>query len=55
MALLRFVYAVCDSCGEPCEGGGPDAREARWQARRRGWTRRDGRDLCRTCWKKGGR
>ncbi|HET7455427.1 MAG TPA: hypothetical protein VFJ76_07900 [Solirubrobacterales bacterium] len=46
--IARLSYVMCDECGNP---GAPadNAREARAEARRQGFVRIDGRDLCKEC------
>lgn len=48
MSIATLKYVRCDECGAPAQPG-DDAREARGQARREGFARRGGRDLCVVC------
>lgn len=43
--IATMVYVMCDECGDPAPMA-DSAAEARAQARREGFVRRDGRDLC---------
>lgn len=45
MAIRHLSYVVCDVCGDPAEAV-DGAKEARKEARRQGYVRIDGRDLC---------
>lgn len=46
--INRMSHVVCDECGTPGEMA-DDAKEARASARREGFVRVDGRDLCWRC------
>lgn len=48
MSIRHLSYVACDCCGDPEEAVG-EAREARALAKRRGWTRRRGHDICPRC------
>lgn len=53
MSAYKAVWINCDECGDPSNvevGGAADnVRDARDDARRQGWVRRAGRDLCEHC------
>lgn len=52
MSMARLVYVTCDRCGAPCGTGddmADDGRVARATAKRFGWTRVDGEDVCPKC------
>jgi len=47
--IRRLSYVACDRChGNPAQPG-DDAAEARGIARREGYTRQDGKDVCGRC------
>jgi hypothetical protein len=50
--MARMVYVTCDRCFRPCGGTdlmADDAKEARSTARRMGWIRVNGEDICPDC------
>ena len=48
MTIAHLTYVRCDRCGNPAQPG-DDAREARVIARREGFQRLDGQDVCTRC------
>lgn len=61
MSTARAVWIRCDACPELEQAQVPDSnycddrQQAEVQAKRSGWHRSKGRDICPECWKKGRR
>ena len=49
VSIRHLAYVACDCCGDPAEAVPEAASEARRIARRYGWQRRRGHDLCPDC------